>query len=249
MCHYTPLPPYTQSIARDAGWQWKIPLQHRTGNGYVYSQGFISDEAAEQEFLQNINGKRLGDAKIVRFNTGVRRKLWSKNCLALGLSSGFLEQLESTSLHLTYEAIANFLAVFPRKSFSDAVVEKFNQQQARKFISIRDMLIFHYWANGRVDNDFWRFCRDIDVPDSLKAKVELYRESGLIFRDESDVFNEVSWISVLRGQGITTRQYSPIAEGMPEQQLRSSLEGMRRVIAKAGESMPVQDEFLRGYLG
>lgn len=240
------LPPYTRAAAQSAGWQWRIPLQHRTGNGYVYCSDFISDEQAQEALLNNLDGKPLNDPRIVRFTTGVRRKAWNKNCVALGLSSGFLEPLESTSIHLIYDAIANFLNLFPTKSPPPELAEKYNQLHLKSFSHVRDLLILHYWANRR-PGEFWQHCRTLDIPDRLKNKIELYKTTGRIFREDNELFGDTSWISVFLGQNIRTDQYNPIADVMDTEELKLRLDEVRQVIGGASQAIPSHRDFIARY--
>lgn len=241
------LPPYTRATAQKVGWQWRIPLQHRTGNGLVYSNAFMSDDEAQRLLLQNIEGNAESDPKLIRFTTGKRRKLWSKNCLALGLSGGFLEPLESTSIHLVYEGIANFLGLFPNKVVDKMLADKFNALQDKSFNSIKDFLILHYWANERTDSDFWRYCRDLKIPDSLQQKVELYKETGRLFRENNELFGEVSWIAVLQGQGITTQKFNPIANAMANEELEKKVSDIYQIIKNSYDALPPHEEYLAKY--
>lgn len=238
------LPPYTRATAQEAGWQWRIPLQHRTGNGYVYSSHFLSDEMAQQTLLNNIEGGATGNPRIIRFKTGIRRSPWKKNCVALGLASGFLEPLESTSIHLIYEAIANFLGLFPSKVIQPELIKKYNQLQQRNFTTIRDLLIFHYWANKRTGSEFWDYCRNMDIPDRLRNKVELYQRTGRLFREDNELFSDVSWISVLLGQGITTSAYSPIADILPLPELKQRMVEVKQIIQNAGQPLPSHKDYV-----
>jgi tryptophan halogenase len=240
------LPPYTRATAREAGWQWRIPLQHRTGNGYVYSSRFLSDEQARDTLLNNLNGEPLSDPRIIRFKTGIRRKPWKKNCVALGLASGFLEPLESTSIHLVHEAIANFLGLFPSKVIPPELEAKYNQLQLRNFTTIRDLLICHYWSNKR-SGEFWDYCRNMDIPERLKNKVELYQATGRLFREDNELFSDVSWISVFVGQGITTSAYSPIADALPLVDLKQRMAEVEQIIRKANQPLPTHREYISKY--
>ncbi len=242
-----PLPPYTRATALEAGWQWQIPLQHRTGNGYVYSDKFIDDEQAQAALLQNITGEPISEPKLLRFTTGMRRKLWSKNCLALGLSGGFLEPLESTSIHLVHEGIANFLDLFPSKKPAAELIDKFNRMQVSHYSNIRDFLILHYWGTQRRDSEFWNYCRTMDIPDRLREKVDLYRSSGRILREEGELFGEVSWISVLQGQGLGATAYNPIADAIPVDALSKKMEEVYQVIKNASQPMPQHSDFVERY--
>jgi len=241
-----PLPPYTRSIAREAGWQWRIPLQHRTGNGYVYCSHFISDENVRESLLNNIAGGAISEPKVIRFKTGVRRKQWNKNCVALGLASGFLEPLESTSIHLVYEAIANFLGLFPTKIVQPELIDKYNQLQMRSYTTIRDLLILHYWSTKR-EGDFWDYCRNMDIPDRLRQKVELYQNTGRIFREDNELFSDVSWISVFVGQGLGTSHYNSIADTMPLEALKQKVDEVHRIIQTACQQLPQHVDYIERY--
>ncbi len=239
-----PLPPYTRATARDAGWQWRIPLQHRTGNGYVYCSKFISDEQARSTLLGNLEGEALAEPRLLRFTTGRRVKMWHKNCIAVGLSSGFLEPLESTSIHLVQSAISKLLDLFPTKECLPPVVDKFNRQIAFEYESVRDFLVLHYHATQRNDSDFWNYCRTMPVPQSLTDKIALYQQSGRVYRDNYESFGGLSWLAVMRGQGITTSAYNPVADSMPVDELTERLREVRAVIDRACRAMPTQEQFI-----
>jgi tryptophan 7-halogenase len=243
-----PLPPYTRATAQNAGWQWRIPLQHRTGNGYVYSSHFITDNQARDTLLNNLTGEALAEPRIVRFTTGVRRKAWNKNCVALGLSSGFLEPLESTSIHLIYDSIANLLSLFPTKYIQPELINKYNQLHIKSFTNIRDLLILHYWSNRR-EGDFWQHCRTMDIPERLKNRIDLYRSTGRIYREDNELFSDTSWISVLLGQGITTNRYNPIADTLPEPELMQRMDEILQVIRNASQPVPSHGDFIAKYCG
>lgn len=240
------LPPYTRATAREAGWQWRIPLQHRTGNGYVYSSRFISDEQAREKLVNNIAGGPTVEPRLIRFKTGIRRSPWKKNCVALGLASGFLEPLESTSIHLIYEAIANFLGLFPTKLVQPELEKKYNQLQLRNFTTIRDLLIFHYWSN-KCSGEFWDYCRNMEIPDRLRNKVELYQRTGRLFREDNELFSDVSWISVFVGQGIGTSAYSPIADVLSDSELKQRMTEVRQVILSASQPLPTHRDYIFKY--
>lgn len=239
-----PLPPYTRATAKEAGWQWRIPLQHRTGNGYVYSSKFISDERATETLTAGIEGELLGEPRILRFKTGRRQKMWNKNCVAIGLSSGFLEPLESTSIHMVQGAISKLLDLFPTKECHPTIVDKFNTQLAHEYETIRDFLILHYNATLRDDSVFWNYCREMEVPKALTDKIDLYRHSGRVYRDNYESFGGLSWLAVMTGQGISTRAYNPVADHIPEEILIRQLENIKRVIDNSCQSMPSHEEFL-----
>lgn len=239
-----PLPPYTRATAKEAGWQWRIPLQHRTGNGYVYSSKHISDERAIETLKKGIDGELLGEPRILRFKAGRREQMWNKNCVAIGLSSGFLEPLESTSIHLVQGAISRLLDLFPTKECHPTIVDKFNTQLAYEYESIRDFLILHYVATQRDDSEFWNYCKQMEIPKALTSKIELYRHSGRVYRDDYESFGGLSWLAVMTGQGISTQAYNPVADQIPEELLVRRMESIRRVIDSSCQSMPYHGDFI-----
>ncbi len=198
----SPLTPYTRSTARTAGWQWRIPLQHRIGNGYVYSSDLISDEAAAETLLGNLDGEAMADPRPVRFAPGRRLKAWDKNVIAIGLSSGFLEPLESTSIHLIQTGINRILALFPAQGFAEPDIEEYNRQSRFEYEDVRDFIIAHYKVTRRSGEPFWDHVRTMDVPDSLRDRLELFRSSGRFFKHgAAELFAEESWVQVLLGSG------------------------------------------------
>lgn len=239
-----PLPPYTRATALEAGWQWRIPLQHRTGNGYVYCDRYISDERAVETLLANIEGEPLTEPRFIRFLTGKRKKFWNKNCVAVGLAGGFMEPLESTSIHLVQAAISKLIDLFPQADFKPEIADKFNAQLLFEYQSIRDFLILHYKATERQDSPFWDYCREMEVPQSLLDKIALYKESGRVYRDSDESFSGISWLSVFRGQGITTDRYNPIADVFEEERLASRLRSIYEVIQRSVYACPTHEEFI-----
>ena len=224
-----PLVPYTRSIAHDAGWQWRIPLQHRTGNGLVYCSDFTSDQQATDTLLNNLDGEVLNDPKPIKFITGRRQKQWHKNCVALGLSSGFLEPLESTSLHLVQSGIVRLMKMFPRKNINPVDVEEFNRQSKIEFERIRDFIILHYVLNKR-DQPFWNRCREMDIPDTLAQKIELFKQSGRVFREQDELFTEVAWHQVMIGQGLIPNEYHALADSLSSQQVAELHANLKTII-------------------
>lgn len=218
--------PYTRSIARDSGWQWRIPLQHRVGNGLVYSSNFMEDDDAEKILLANIDGEPLTSPLRIKFNTGRRLKQWNKNCLAVGLSGGFLEPLESTSIHLIQQNIVRFLRIFPETEIKQCEVDEFNRVANRDVEAIRDFIIAHYKVTDREDTPFWRHCKNMDVPATLAHKLECFTETGHVFREPDDLFDD-SWQQVLIGQGLIPKRYHPLVDSMSKEELTAFLSHMK----------------------
>ncbi|KPF62107.1 tryptophan halogenase family protein [Porphyrobacter sp. AAP60] len=239
------LVPYTRATAKAAGWQWRIPLQHRTGNGHVYSSGFISDDAAADTLLAGLDTKALGDPRPIRFTTGRRQTFWAQNCAAIGLSSGFLEPLESTSIHLIQSHISRLIQLFPRSSHADAERAEYNRRCADEFDQIRDFLILHYHRTDRDDSEFWRYCKHMAVPDSLTHKLELFAASGRVGRDADDLFRDASWVQVMLGQGIMPADYDPMADQMAPAQLAEFLANLRTLVTRAVAGLPTHEDYLR----
>ena len=239
--------PYTRSTAREAGWQWRIPLQHRVGNGYVYSSQRISDEDATAVLMGSLEGEALADPRLLRFSTGMRRKAWNRNCVALGLAGGFMEPLESTSIHLVQAGISKLLALFPDRGFDPLETDEYNRHTASQWEQIRDFLILHYKAVERDDTAFWTDCRTMSVPESLERKIELFRGRGRLFRHEDDLFAESSWIAVLLGQGVIPQGYDPLVDTVNEAAVRQNLEMMRAHVRQTAEAMPTHAAYIAAH--
>ncbi|HEX7061333.1 MAG TPA: tryptophan halogenase family protein [Woeseiaceae bacterium] len=240
----TPLP-HTRSTARAAGWQWHIPLQHRTGNGYVYASREIGDDEAAATLLAHLEGAPLVEPRHLTFTTGRRRELWRRNCVALGLAAGFLEPLESTAIHLTQAGISKLIALFPDRDFAPDEIAEYNRQMCATFEQVRDFIVLHYKAAGRDDSELWRYCRDMAVPDSLAHKLELFRVRGRCFRYEDELFSVTSWVAVLLGQNVWPRGYHAVVDSMSEPELASVLARMRSRIEEVVRAMPAQADYIR----
>ena len=238
------LPPYTRATARQAGWQWRIPLQHRTGNGHVYCSGFLSDDEAAAMLVANLDMPALGDPRPIRFTTGHRRQFWAHNVVALGLASGFLEPLESTSIHLIQSNVSRLIELFPRTAVAEEERAEYNRRTVHEFAQIRDFLILHYHRTDREDTDFWRYCKHMSVPDSLTRKIELFAASGRLGRDVDDLFREASWVQVMLGQGIMPADYNPMADQLDPGQLDQFMGDVRRLVEKAVGGLPTHADYV-----
>jgi len=236
--------PYTQAIARPAGWQWRIPLRHRTGNGHVFCSRFVGEDEATAQLMASLEGEPLAEPRTLKFVTGRRKRFWNRNVLALGLASGFMEPLESTSIHLVQSGLSRLLNLFPDKGFAQRDIDEYNRQAGLEFERIRDFLVLHYWANQR-DEPFWKTCRERAVPAELTRKVELFRTHGRLFREPDDLFLEASWLQVLIGQGVTPSGCHPMAGQLTDDQLLSFLADLRKITADDAAALPDHDDFLR----
>lgn len=241
--------PYTRAIAHSAGWQWRIPLQHRNGSGLVYSSNHYSDDEATHVLLSNLGSEALSEPNFIQFRAGRRLKQWNKNVIAIGLSSGFLEPLESTSIHLIQSAIVRLIKFFPHAGIQEANTAEYNRQSKIEFEQIRDFIILHYNTTERDDTLFWRNMRDMEVPPSLDRKIKLFRSVGKIFREQEDLFAESSWLQVMVGQGIMPKDYHPLANSISEEQLREMLENMKKIKRSPLDRIPKHDEYLASICG
>jgi tryptophan halogenase len=236
--------PYTRSTAHEAGWQWRIPLQHRTGNGHVYCSNYIADDAAARVLLDNLDNKPLVEPRLLRFTTGRRKKFWNGNCVALGLAGGFMEPLESTSLHLVQAAVFRFLSLIPLSASADpAAEEEFNKLSIAEYEQIRDFIILHYVANRR-DEPFWRDCRHMAIPDTLAHRLELFRSRGKVARYDGQLFADASWVAVMLGQGVQPQRWDPLADIMPLAELQQKAEALRSKLHAAVARMPSHQQFI-----
>jgi tryptophan halogenase len=241
--------PYTRSTLRPAGWQWRIPLQHRIGNGYVYASAFISDDEAAATLLGALDGEALGEPRFLRFKAGFRREAWRKNVVAIGLASGFLEPLESTSIHLIQSGLAKLITLFPDRDCDPGLARQFNALFGRDMDGIRDFLILHYQATQGHEAPLWRQTRHMPLPDTLRDKAEQYRRAGRLMLTSDELFREASWLAVLEGQGVRALGHSPLADTLDPVVNRRQLEQVEAVIARAAASSPRHDDAIAALIG
>lgn len=237
--------PYTRSTATEAGWQWRIPLQNRTGNGHVYSSKFLTDEQALAIFESNLDASKINDPRVIRFNAGKRKKLWNKNCVCAGLAGGFVEPLESTSIDMIQTVIALFLRLFPSKAIDQGDVDLFNSLIDFEVSGIRDFIIMHYFINDKVGIPFWDYCRSMSIPESLAIRMSRYKANGRIHRDKDELFTELSWFSVMNGQGVVTDGYNPLVDQMDLDLLTKRFNNIGRMIKGAVDYMPSHSSYLK----
>jgi tryptophan halogenase len=237
--------PFTRSTAHASGWQWRIPLQHRMGNGLVYSAAHLTREDAEALLLANLEAEPLAEPRHLAFTAGRRRLAWNRNVVTLGLSSGFVEPLESTSIHLVQSGIAKLLALFPDRRFDPVERDEYNRQMQAVFEDVRDFVILHYKATRRGDSEFWNYCRTMDVPDSLSAKLDLWRGKGRLFREGHELFGTASWVAVLLGQGVVPEEQEPAANALDPAMIADALDKMRLSYRSMAEHMPVHGDFIQ----
>jgi tryptophan 7-halogenase len=242
-----PALPYTRSIARDAGWQWRIPLQHRVGNGMVYCSRYIGDDQAKQALLANVEGKVLTEPRVIKFRPGQRRQVWRKNCVAMGLASGFIEPLESTSIHLISRGVTRLMQMFPAAGIKQSDVDEYNAQANWEIEHIRDFIVLHYHVTNRQDTPFWRACRAMEIPPSLQHRIDLFRETARVFRAPNELFAENSWIQVMLGQGIMPEQHHQTADLMGDAELSQFLDGIKSSVDKTVMQLPSHQTYVEQY--
>ncbi|HEX8839040.1 MAG TPA: tryptophan halogenase family protein, partial [Sphingomicrobium sp.] len=244
-CSYAGNPdPFTRATAHESGWQWRIPLQHRMGNGHVYCSSFISDDQAERVLVDNLEGELLDSPRRLSFTTGRRKLSWNKNVVAMGLSSGFVEPLESTSIHLVQASIARLIAMFPDRRFNPLERDEFNRQMKQQNEWVRDFVILHYKAMQRDDSEFWKYCAAMEIPDALAEKIEQFRNKGRVFAEGVELFPRQSWVSVMLGQNIIPEGYDPVVDGLDETKVSQALEQIRQGYMEVADRLPTQAQFI-----
>ncbi len=236
-------PPFTQAFARAAGWRWRIPLQHRVGNGYVYSSSHLEDGAALADLAAQTHAEPRAEPRLLRFVTGRRKLFWNRNCVALGLASGFIEPLESTSIHLVMSGVYKLLEHFPDLGFAQANIDSYNRELGDELERIRDFIVLHYCASSRDDSEFWRYCRHMTLPDTLQARIDLYRSTGRIRLKAGDLFNDLSWFYVFEGMGIRPTAHDPLVDVLPAAQMQEIFAALAAATAAALKDAPAHDSY------
>lgn len=240
-----PILPYTRATAHEAGWQWRIPLQNRLGNGHVYCSAYISDDEACAKLQSQLDGAPTADPRFLRFRTGVRAKPWNKNVVSLGLASGFLEPLESTSIHLVQSAIGRLMTNFPDKCFNEKDTEYYNQRTLQEYEQVRDFIILHYCATQRDDSEFWNYVRTMELPDTLQQRIDIYKENGRLYRHDNELFSEPSWFAVFEGQNIRPKRYHPGVNHLSDDVLDKRMAEIRRAMNKCLEAFEDHEVYLK----
>ncbi len=239
--------PYTRSIAHEAGWRWQIPLQHRMGNGLVYASQFMDEASAKAKLLEDVEGAPCSEPRTLRFVTGCRKAQWKKNCVSLGLASGFIEPLESTSIHLVIMGITRLMQMFPFDGIRASTRDEFNAQSRLELEKIRDFIVLHYHQTQRNDTPFWDYCRNMDIPESLAHRMALFRDSAKAFQKDGELFRVDSWTQVMLGQGLVPERYHPSANIMQPEEMRTFFEGMRKQVVDAVAQLPQHGQFIQRY--
>lgn len=237
--------PYTRATAHSAGWQWRIPLQHRTGNGHVFCSAHMEEDEARRILLHHLEGSPVAEPRTLQFKTGMRKKAWSHNVVSIGLSSGFIEPLESTSIHLIQNGISRLFALFPDHPINPIERDEYNRGMREVYEDVRDFVILHYKATQRDDSEFWRYVRDMDVPDTLAKKIDLWRSRGRVFRENAELFTTPSWVAVMLGQNIMPESHEAIADTLDPVKVAEAMAQMRNAYRSTAQQLPTQEEFLR----
>ena len=242
-----PAIPYTRAIAHEAGWRWRIPLQHRVGNGLVYCGEYMSDQDATDKLLREVEGKTIIQPRVIKFRTGRRLKAWNKNVIALGLASGFVEPLESTSIQLIMTGLTRLIYLFPFPSPTQSIIDQYNEESQIEQERVRDFIILHYCATQRDDSPFWKYCAGMQLPETLAHRITMFRERAHVWQKDGELFRTDSWIQVMLYQGIWPEHYHHLTSAMPVADLTRFLEGIRSTINRALEQMPAHQDFLDRY--
>jgi tryptophan halogenase len=239
--------PYTRAIAHSAGWQWRIPLQHRVGNGLVFSSQYMNEDEAREYLLKNIVGGHLGKPRLLKFITGRRLKNWNRNVVALGLASGFVEPLESTSIHLIQQGMIRLMQFFPHEGIKQSDIDEYNKHSQTEIEYIRDFIILHYKVTNRQDTPFWRHCKDLDIPDSLADRIQLFKDTARVFRAREDLFQENSWVQVMLGQGIMPEQFHQVTNVMSDEELTRFMQGIKSRVKNTVAKLPPHQAYVAQY--
>lgn len=241
----TPVP-YTRSIAHDSGWQWRIPLQHRMGNGIVYSSQYMDDDTARERLLSTVEGEPITEPRLIGFKTGHREQLWHKNCVAIGLSGGFIEPLESTAIHLIQQGILRLIKLFPSQGIEQLDIDEFNKSGMSDYQQIRDFIVLHYCQTQRDDSDFWRYCKQMEIPESLQERMSLFRKTGRFIVRHEEIFVD-SWLQVMIGQGLIPEKYHRIADEMQAHELKAFLDNIVNSHHRQVSALPEHQQYLTRY--
>lgn len=242
-----PITPYTRATAHVAGWQWRIPLQHRIGTGLVYCSRYLSEDGAMELLRNNLDGPAIGEPRVLRFRTGRRNRQWNRNCVSIGLSSGFIEPLESTSIHMIQAGAIRLIKHFPHAGIEQPEVDEYNRQSKMEWEYVRDFIVLHYHLNERNDSQFWRECHRMDIPGSLARRMELFRRTGKIFREQDELFTEIAWQQVMIGQGLMPEDYHPLVDALSEAELDEFLDGVRKIIDETVHGLPDHEQYLQHF--
>lgn len=242
-----PLTPYTRSTAHRAGWQWRIPLQHRVGNGHVYASQHMSDDEAAAVLLKHLDGPALAEPRLIKFRTGMRRRAWNGNVVAIGMSAGFVEPLESTALHLIQMGIGKLIEAFPHSGFDPVEIDEYNRQSRARYESVRDFIVLHYHLNQKQDGGFWEACAHMAIPERLRWRMQLYAASGRLIYVDEDFFREPSWLSVMSGQNLRPQGWLALTELQGVEETAGYLQGIADTVAQCVAAMPDHAEFVRRF--